>query len=78
MKLYHQDIDYVSRSQARRILAGLEKFRTIELDFKDVETAGQAFADEIFRVWLRSHKDSKVTVTNANKNIMFMIRRAEA
>ena len=77
VKLYHQDIDYVSRSQARRILVGLEKFKTIELDFIDVETAGQAFADEIFRVWQNSHKDIKVTVINANKNIMLMIRRAK-
>ena len=76
VKLYHQDIDYVSRSQARRILAGLEKFKTIELDFKDVKTVGQAFADEIFRVWLSTHKAIKVNVTNANENIMFMIRRA--
>ncbi len=77
VKLYHQNIDYVSRSQARRILTGLEKFKTIELDFIDVETAGQAFADEIFRVWQNSHKDIKLTVINANKNIMFMIRRAK-
>lgn len=77
VKLYHQNIDYVSRSQARRILTGLEKFKTIELDFIDVETAGQAFADEIFRVWQNSHKDIKVTVINANKNIMLMIRRAK-
>ncbi|NLD79638.1 MAG: DUF4325 domain-containing protein [Smithella sp.] len=76
VKLYHQDIDYVSRSQARRILAGLEKFKTIELDFKDVKTIGQAFADEIFRVWLSTHKAIKVNVTNANENIMLMIRRA--
>lgn len=37
VKLYHQDIDYVSRSQAWRILAGLEEFRTIEFDFIDIE-----------------------------------------
>ena len=77
VKLYRQNNDYVSRSQARRILAGLEKFNTIELDFKDVETVGQAFADEIFRVWKNAHKDIKVTVINANENIMLMIRRAE-
>jgi len=77
VKLYHQNIDYVSRSQARRILAGLEKFKTIELDFKDVETVGQAFADEIFRVWRSAHKDIKVAVLNANENIMLMIRRAK-
>jgi len=77
VKLYHQDIDYVSRSQARRILAGLEKFQTIELDFKDVKTVGQAFADEIFRVWHTAHKAIKVNVINANENIMLMIRRAK-
>jgi anti-sigma regulatory factor (Ser/Thr protein kinase)/predicted transcriptional regulator len=76
VKLYHQNIDYVSRSQARRILAGLEKFKTIELDFKDAETIGQAFADEIFRVWRSAHKDINVVVINANENIMLMIRRA--
>lgn len=76
VKLYHQNIDYVSRSQARRILAGLEKFKTIELDFKDVKTVGQAFADEIFRVWLSTHKHIKVHVINANENIMLMIRRS--
>ncbi|MDP2853354.1 MAG: DUF4325 domain-containing protein [Smithellaceae bacterium] len=78
VKLYHQDVDYVSRSQARRILAGLEKFKTIELDFKDVDTVGQAFADEIFRVWLNTHKDIKVTVKNIHENIRLMIRRAKA
>ena len=60
VKLYHQDVDYVSRSQARRILAGLEKFKTVEFDFQDVETIGQAFADEVFRVWQTGHKDIKL------------------
>jgi hypothetical protein len=54
-----------------------ERFKTIELDFIDVETAGQAFADEIFRAWQDSHKDIKLTVINANKNIMLMIRHAK-
>ncbi|MGV8057305.1 MAG: STAS-like domain-containing protein [Smithellaceae bacterium] len=77
VKLYHQDVDYVSRSQARRILAGLEKFQTVDLDFKDVETVGQAFADEVFRVWQTAHKDIKLIFKNANENIMLMIRRAQ-
>ena len=77
VKLYHQEIEYVSRSQARRILAGLEKFKTIELDFKGVKTAGQGFADEIFRVWQNAHKEIKLATSNANENILFMIRRAQ-
>jgi hypothetical protein len=66
----------VSRSQARRILAGLEKFKTIDLDFQDVETIGQAFADEIFRIWQTAHQDISIIAKNANDNIMLMIRRA--
>lgn len=77
VKLYHQDVDYVSRSQARRILTGLEKFKTIELDFKDVKTIGQAFADEVFRIWQTQHKDVKFVIKDANENIMIMIKRAQ-
>ncbi|PKN71066.1 MAG: histidine kinase [Deltaproteobacteria bacterium HGW-Deltaproteobacteria-12] len=78
VKLYNRDVDYVSRSQARRILAGLDKFQTIELDFHNVETIGQAFADEVFRVWQTGHRDIKITIKNANENILFMIKRAQA
>ncbi len=77
VKLYHQGVEYVSRSQARRIVAGLEKFKMIELDFEGVETVGQAFADEIFRVWQSAHIEIKVIIKNANENILFMIRRAQ-
>jgi anti-sigma regulatory factor (Ser/Thr protein kinase) len=78
VKLYHQDVDYVSRSQARRILAGLEKFKTIELDFNDIKTIGQAFADEVFRIWQSVHKDVKFVVKDANENVMIMIKRAQS
>jgi hypothetical protein len=77
VKLYHQDVDYVSRSQARRVLMGLEKFKTIELDFKDVDTIGQAFVDEVFRIWQSGHKDVKFVTKNANENVMLMIKRAQ-
>jgi anti-sigma regulatory factor (Ser/Thr protein kinase) len=77
VKLYHQDVDYVSRSQARRILTGLDKFKTIELDFQDVLTIGQAFADEAFRIWQAQHKDVKFVIKDANENIMLMIKRAQ-
>ena len=47
--------DYVSRSEARRLLAGLDKFKEIELDFSGVTSLGQGFADEVFRVFAKSH-----------------------
>jgi DNA-binding Lrp family transcriptional regulator len=78
VSLFHGEVDYVSRSQARRILAGLEKFKTVELDFKNVKSVGQGFADEVFHVWQAAHRDVEMIVKNANENIMLMIRRAQA
>ncbi|MBD3277525.1 MAG: DUF4325 domain-containing protein [Candidatus Aegiribacteria sp.] len=75
VKLYEEGIEYVSRSQARRLVAGLDDFRHVVLDFRGVETVGQAFADEIFRVWKNSHPEVNITSRNANENIMFMIER---
>ncbi|MDD3520027.1 MAG: STAS-like domain-containing protein [Actinomycetota bacterium] len=76
IKLYEEGINYVSRSQARRVLANLEEFKTIVFDFKDVDTVGQAFADEIFRVWKIKYPDINVIWRNANENVLFMINRA--
>jgi len=76
VKLYRTGTYHVSRSQARRILTGLEKFKTIIFDFKDIETVGQGFADEIFRVWKNNHKDIELQSINQNENIDFMIKRA--
>ena len=70
--------DYVSRSQARRLVAGLEEFNEIELDFARVEDVGQAFADEVFRVWRMRHPEKVLRVTNASQDVQFMISRAMA
>lgn len=76
VKLYEKGTDYVSRSQARRLLTGLGKFKTVVLDFKGIDTIGQAFADEIFRVWQKRHASIKIIHKNANDNVLFMINRA--
>jgi len=74
--LYNIDTDYISRSQARRVLSGLDKFKKIIFDFQGVKIVGQAFADEVFRVWNNNHKTIKIIWKNANENIEFMIKRA--
>jgi anti-sigma regulatory factor (Ser/Thr protein kinase) len=76
IKLYNMNSEYISRSQARRLLSGLENFKKIILDFDQVDTAGQAFADEIFRVWQNKNKDKTLEVKNANDNVVFMLKRA--
>jgi anti-sigma regulatory factor (Ser/Thr protein kinase) len=76
VRLYATGTIYVSRSQARRILSGLEKFKTIVLDFKGVPTIGQAFADEIFRVFRIKHPTIKIKAVHANEVVQFMIDHA--
>jgi hypothetical protein len=66
----------VSRSQAKRVLARLDLFRRVMLDFSGVETIGQAFADEVFRVYLGQHPDVEFVVVNAGPDVEPMIRRA--
>ena len=69
------DERYVSRSQARRIVLGLEKFKHVVLNFKDISTVGQGFVDEVFRVFQSKYPKIKIEYTNANDDVRFMIER---
>lgn len=64
----------VSRSQAKRLVTRFEKFKEVVLDFEGVENIGQAFADEIFRVFTRNHPDVKITPFNTNNAVTKMIK----
>jgi hypothetical protein len=65
----------VSRSQARRLLDRLQEFQRISLDFNGVDSIGQAFADEVFRVFARNNPDIEISAMNTNADIDRMIRR---
>jgi len=73
VKMYKLGRNLISRSEARRMLFGLDKFETIVLDFKDVNTVGQGFADEVFRVWQNIHTNTKIEYENANEIVLAMI-----
>jgi len=66
---------YISRSQAKRILLGLDRFKQVILDFQGVATVGQGFVDEVFRVYRNIHPEVRIEYVNANDNVEFMIRR---
>jgi anti-sigma regulatory factor (Ser/Thr protein kinase)/biotin operon repressor len=68
----------ISRSQAKRVLARVELFKTVMLDFKGVPSIGQAFADEIFRVFRLQHPDIQLLATNTNSEVKRMIARAQS
>jgi len=77
IKLYTIAGIYISRSQARRVLTGLEKFKVILFDFDKVAVIGQAFADEIFRVFQHKYPNIKLETENMNESVKFMVERAK-
>ncbi len=77
VKLFTMGTIYISRSQARRVLVDLNKFKSIILDFDKVPTIGQAFADEIFRVFAQNYPKIKIQAINANEAVQFMIDRVD-
>ena len=70
------DENLISRSQAKRLLARLEKFREVIFDFDKVDTIGQAFADEIFRVFQSKNPHIHLMAINAHEGIKRSISRA--
>lgn len=71
------DENLVSRSQAKRLMRRVDGFRVVVLDFAEVERVGQAFADEVFRVFANDHPDIELEAINATTEVQQMIRRAE-
>ncbi len=68
----------VSRSQAKRVLSRVEVFKEAILDFSGVNLIGQAFADEIFRVFRNAHPEIVLYSIHANSAVKRMIERTKA
>lgn len=66
----------MSRSEAKRLVNGLERFREVVLDFAGVERVGQGFADEVFRVWAKQHTDVGLIPIDMCAPVAFMVERA--
>jgi anti-sigma regulatory factor (Ser/Thr protein kinase) len=68
----------VSRSQAKRLLARFDNFTRIILDFEGIDFIGQAFADEIFRVFKNSHPNIALVYIRTNEAVELMIKNVSA
>jgi hypothetical protein len=53
-------------------------FEEVVLDFEGVIAIGQAFADEVFRVYAAAHPRIRITTVNSAPAVDHMIRRAVA
>ena len=71
VKLFQRE--YISRSEARRLHHGLDKFKVIVLDFKGVNTIGQGFADELFRVFMQNHPEITLEIVHLKPSLQTII-----
>ncbi len=68
----------VSRSQAKRLIARFERFKTVILDFSGIQEIGQAFADELFRVYANRFPEVELVPKNMTPQVEKMWLRAVA
>lgn len=78
VRLFEHGVRFVSRSEAKRLSEGLERFREVELDFHGVDGVGQGFVDELLRVWARAHPATRLLPVRMNAAVEFMVRRGLA
>ncbi|WP_439327589.1 STAS-like domain-containing protein [Lonepinella sp. BR2357] len=72
----HEGEFLISRSQAKRLVARFEHFQIVILDFAGVSSIGQAFADQLFRVYQNEYPNIELISINANLDVQDMINRA--
>lgn len=78
IRLFEIGVEFVSRSEAKRLMAGMESFEEIVLDFTGVQGVGQGFVDEVFRVWALAHPATALTPVNMAPAVRFMVDRGLA
>jgi hypothetical protein len=76
VRLFEIGVEFVSRSEARRLVRGLDRFREVVLDFDRVTSVGQGFADEVFRVFAAAHPNVRLVPSNMVPAVEFMVKRA--
>ena len=69
----HEGELLLSRSQARRLITRFDKFLEVILDFQGVTEIGQAFADEVFRVFRNAHSNVHLIPINCVPAVQRMI-----
>ena len=73
----HEGEELISRSQAKRVVTRFEEFKEVVLDFDGIKTIGQAFADEVFRVFALDHPGTSLLPIRMNEDVTRMVARAQ-
>lgn len=77
VRLFDEGEIWISRSQAKKLLSGLEKYKKIIFDFAGIEVIGQAFTDEIFRVFNILHPEIVLEPINMSDSVKLMVSHAQ-
>ena len=75
VRLFEIGVSFVSRSEAKRLLSGMERFKEVEVDFTGIEVVGQGFVDELLRVWPAAHPDTRIVPSHMTEEVEFMVSR---
>ena len=66
----------MSRSEAKRLLLGLDEYTVLDFNFKNVDEVGQGFCDEIFRVYANRNPGKVLSYHGASDVVRYMIERS--
>ncbi len=77
VRLFETGLHFISRSEAKRLCAGLERFEEAVLDFKGVTEVGQGFCDEVFRVWATAHPGTRLFPERMVPAVAHLVERAK-
>ncbi len=75
MKLLGFRVRFISRSEAKRLMRGVDRFEHVSLDFTGVEEVGQGFVDEALPVWPAQNPNTVVEPVGMVGPVEFMVRR---
>jgi len=66
----------MSRSEAKRLLLGLDEYAVLDFNFENVDEVGQGFCDEIFRVYANRNLGKVLSYHGASDVVRYMIERS--
>jgi len=75
VQLFGFGVRFMARSEAKRLMRGLERFEEVLIDFTGVEEVGPSFIDEVLRVWPNQHPETVVQPVGMTGPAEFMVRR---
>ena len=76
--MQHEGESLISRSQAKRLISRFDRFSEVILDFEGVAQIGQAFADQVFRVFPNKYPAVNLKTINTVPDVKNMIKRVQS